>query len=152
MAKRGPKAKPKTSGTSGKCPTAPDWLTARGKRDWKRLAQPLNALGLLELLDRDLLALYCDAFDGWLTAREHIAKSGATVVVNEFGYEQASPYVAMMRANAKAMRDLMVDLGMTPGSRSSLTGSTSMDPNAVTDVESPMVSLLKEFQKRNSGG
>ncbi len=150
MATRGRKPKAKPTNKPGKCPSPPSWLTARGRREWRRLATTLNKLGLLEVLDRDLLALYCDAYDGFLTARAAIAEDGPLQSIDRYNkegewlgeYHQASPWVAIAKQNSKAMLDLMQQMGLTPAARTRLIGSTSCEPPKV-GAKSPLQQLIE---------
>ena len=44
-------------------PTMPEWLSAGGREVWRYVMGQMQAAGVVRLIDRDLLAAYCDAVD-----------------------------------------------------------------------------------------
>lgn len=149
-AKRGRKPKVQRTTKPGPVPDPPDWLAGIALEQWNRLAPKLNSLGLFETLDRDLLALYCDAYAGYVEARQHspvqiierTTKSGEPLG----NYEQVSGWATIQKTTSKAMVDLMQMMGLTPASRSGLTGSTSCEPAANDDAPNPLAALVARMQ------
>ena len=57
-----------------KCPT---WLEPEAKKEWKRLAPSLEAMGVLTLADITAFEGYCQAYARWKEAEEFITQHGA---------------------------------------------------------------------------
>ena len=56
-----------------KCPT---WLEPEAKKEWKRLAPSLEAMGVLTQADLTAFAGYCQAYARWKEAEEFISQHG----------------------------------------------------------------------------
>lgn len=137
MGARGPKAKPTAlkivQGTyradraaanepvpqSG-VPSCPTWLAPDGKREWKRLADELAALGLLSEVDRTALALYCQAFAEYREAARIVKAKGLTTVSDK-GNVLQHPAVSIRNDAWRRVMKAAADFGMTPASRSRIS-------------------------------
>src|SRR3989337_534358 len=71
-------------------PNRPGWLLPNAKREWSRLVQELQELGLLTNLDRAALAGYCQAYARAIRAEAVIEEKGETFLTPN-GYEQQRP-------------------------------------------------------------
>lgn len=144
--KRGRKPTPKPALRPGRCPDPPDWLEESDEalRIWHEFAPVLNRLGLLESLDRVAYAMLCDAVAGYLRIRDEISREELVLFAGDSGYPTPNPLCALMRGQTKAVRELLSDFGMTPTSRSSLTGSTSVEPRTAEEVD-PLEQLLQQL-------
>ena len=147
MATRGPKPKARPRGEPGPCPDAPVWLCDCAREEWQRLAPRLNRLGLCESLDRDVLAIYCDALARYQEARAKVREDGGIVFVGDANTPQVSPHAVLMERARKTILDVAPLLGLTPGARSALTGGTSAEPEA-RGVVSPLATLTARMQAR----
>ena len=101
-------------------PEPPSFLTAAAGEEWRRLAPQLCQLGLLSSLDTMPLSAYCGAFGTWRTATEAAAVDG--IAPNERR--------ELTRIAAAAARDMVrfgKAFGMTPSSRSAVTGGSRPD-------------------------
>lgn len=103
-----------------KPPTPPTWLGKEAKKEYRRVAKELFALGLLTELDRTALAAYAVAYERWVKANAGIEEHSLVLVVGENCYMQQSPYVAIANAAAKEMKSFLTEFGMTPSARSRL--------------------------------
>lgn len=103
-------------------PTCPDHLTADAKSEWKRIVKDLVTLGVVTKIDRAALAVYCQAWADWKTARKKIAemKDAGFVEATPSGYKQISAW--MQAANRAEDRMLKAGalFGMNPSARTSL--------------------------------
>ena len=133
-------AKPETE-----IPKAPSHLRGEAKREWARMSERLAALNLLTGVDRAALAAYCMAYDTWCEASRHVQKDGAVItqVVSQKGstlfdssgeaitQDVHNPWASVMNKQALIMHKFMVEFGMTPSSRTRLSGSgeASADPD-----------------------
>ena len=75
---------------SGSQPTCPAHLSPTAKAEWKRLAQPLNKIGLLTQVDRAALAAYCQSYGRWVEAERKLTET-PPLLKTPAGYVQASP-------------------------------------------------------------
>ena len=57
-------------------PRAPSWLSKEAKKEWRRLAPVLGAIGVLTTTDADALAGYCEAWATWKDATQKIREFG----------------------------------------------------------------------------
>jgi P27 family predicted phage terminase small subunit len=128
-------------------PEKPDWLTSpRALQLWHTYGPVLNQLGLLESLDAVGFSMLCAGIDAYLQAAAELAEQELVVLVGEMQCAQQNPLVAIVRSQAKAVRELLVEFGMTPTGRVRLTGSTSVQP-----VDMQAVDPLEELAKRMNG-
>lgn len=114
---------------SNALPSCPGWLAKEAKREWRRLARELNAAGLLATVDRAALAAYCQLWARWVAIEAELVlmvpgKDGKPVPKynmvgsTDKGYEFVSPLFGLALQTLKAMKQYMVEFGMTPSSRS----------------------------------
>ena len=157
MAKPGPKSKPTKlkllQGNPGKRPLpknepkpktdaalkSPKHLDAIAKKEWRRMAKQLHALGLLTDIDKTALAAYCTNYSLWVKASLEIQKTGMLIKAQS-GFPMQSPYLQIANKAQGEMRKWLVEFGMTPSSRAGL------------NVETPKPkSKAQEFRERQQG-
>ena len=102
-----------------KAPKCPSWLEPDAKKEWRRLAKELEAMGLLTRIDMAVFAGYCQAYARWKEAEEFISKHGS-ILKTASGYIQQIPQVSIAQQNLKQMRNFCSELGLTPSARSRL--------------------------------
>ena len=84
-------------------PAMPSWLTAAGKKCWKRVSADLDAMGLLAKTDENALARYCDCWDRWRKAQAFLAERGDYYVqrgpdfLNDQGETVKGPTIKMIK-------------------------------------------------------
>ena len=115
MAARGRKPKPTAlkvlEGNPGKRPLndfepippkgelkCPSWLLPEAKKEWKRLASSLEAMGVLTMADLTAFAGYCQAYARWKEAEEFITQHGS-IFKTPSGYVQQVPQVSIAQQN-----------------------------------------------------
>ena len=123
MARRGRKPVPRATdhgkGAFGALPRCPAHLSDTARKEWRRLAGPLHATGLLTLADRAALAAYCQAYGRWVEAEEKLR--GAPMLLKApNGYVQQSPWLSVANKQLEIMGRYMSELGLTPVSRTRL--------------------------------
>lgn len=144
MTARGPKTKPKPQGEPGPLPEPPAWLEdEQSIQFWHEYAPTLNSLGLLESLDVVAFGVLADAFAAYINARDQLQGDKLVVYVGEHNHPTQNPMVAIVRQQSKAVRELLSEFGMTPQSRTQLTGSTSTTRNAA-EVD-PLEAMAAQF-------
>jgi len=103
-----------------KMPTCPSHLSPTAKTEWKRLAHVLSEIGLLTLIDRTVLAGYCQAYGRWVEAERKLQET-PTLLKTPAGYIQTSPWLAISNKQMELMVKYMSELGLTPSSRARLS-------------------------------
>ena len=99
-----------------KCPA---WLMPEAKKEWKRLAPSLIAMGVLTEHDMEAFAGYCQAYARWREAEEFLSQHG-TIFKTPSGYVQQVPQVSIAMQNLKIMQSFCAEFGLTPASRARL--------------------------------
>ena len=155
MAIRGRKPKPtalkQLEGNPGKRPLneheptppkgtirCPNWLEPEAKKEWKRLAPSLEAMGVLTTADLTAFAGYCQAYARWKEAEEFISQHGS-IFQTPSGYVQQVPQVSIAQQNLKIMQSFCSDFGLTPATRSRIIAAGGDD----TGSDDPMEAVLK---------
>lgn len=118
-----------------RCPT---WLEAEAKKEWRRLAPSLEAMGALTSVDITAFSGYCQAYARWKEAEEFISQHGS-IFQTPSGYVQQVPQVSIAQQNLKIMQSFCSEFGLTPATRSRIIANSGEG----TDESDPMESLLK---------
>ncbi len=108
-----------------KCPS---WLLPEAKKEWKRLAPSLEAMGVLTIWDIESFSAYCQAYARWKEAEEFITQHG-TIVKTPSGYWQQVPQVSIAQTYLKIMNKIAEQFGLTPSSRSRIIAGAGEDPS-----------------------
>ena len=114
-----------------KCPA---WLLPEAKKEWKRLAPALEAMGVLTRADTAAFASYCQAYARWKEAEEFITQHG-TIVKTPSGYWQQVPQVSIAQTYLKIMNKFAEQFGLTPSSRSRIIASDGGPADAADEME-----------------
>ena len=88
-----------------KAPTCPDWLDEEAKREWRRLAKTMEAMGVLTEADRAAFATYCDAYSKWKTATEFIDQHGL-IFKTPSGSIQQVPQVSIAQTCSEILDEM----------------------------------------------
>ncbi len=96
-------------------PTAPSWLSAEAKAEWKRVVPALDELGLLATVDRAALATYCANWSTFAQADREIGTD--LVVVGYRGVTVKNPLLQIRRDAAAQCLASGRELLLTPLSR-----------------------------------
>ena len=156
MATRGRKPKPTAlkvlEGNPGKRPLngrepvppratlkCPAWLMPEAKKEWKRLAPALEAMGVLTMADLTAFEGYCQAYARWKEAEAFITQHGS-IFQTPSGYVQQVPQVSIAQQNLKIMQSLCSEFGLTPATRARIIAGAGSEDGASED---PMERLLK---------
>ena len=100
-----------------KAPPCPKWLEPEAKKEWRRLAKTLEAMGVLTDADMAAFAGYCQAYARWKEAEERITDRGL-VIRTPSGYPQQVPYISIAQQYLKLMQQFAEQFGLTPAARS----------------------------------
>jgi len=90
---------------------APAWLSARAKKEYKRLLDNIRDMDMLGDLDANNLACYCNAFDKYLIAEKDVSERGTIIEGKE------NPSVLLQIKFAKEMREFGKQCGLSIDSR-----------------------------------
>ena len=85
--------------------------------EWGRVAGTLHDMGVLTVVDRAGVAAYCQAYGRWVEAEEKLRET-PTLFKSPAGYIQQSPWLGIANKQLELMGRFMVELGITPASRS----------------------------------
>jgi P27 family predicted phage terminase small subunit len=94
----------------------PAELSPIARIEWERVVTELASLKLLKPLDLAIVALYCNAYAGWLEATAAIKEYGA-VIKTASGYPVQSPYVGLANQHAAVLMRCSAELCLSPASR-----------------------------------
>lgn len=104
-------------------PPCPKHLTGEARKEWRRTSKQLAQAGLITKVDRAALAAYCQNWARWIEAEEAMrADDHQMIVYTDKGYPVVSPWLGIAERAMKQMRTFLTEFGMTPSSRSRLTG------------------------------
>lgn len=123
----------------------PDGLGEAGQRIWNETAPHLHALGLLTVLDRPLLLLYCSAWDEWTQAEEMLNEHGVLMPDSRGGLKP-NPALRVRRSAADKIFRFGSDFGLSPSSRAGLRSTVA------TATHDPLEDLMdgRHTQTRNN--
>ena len=107
------KNEPKPTATIPKCP---EHLDKEAQAEWKRMAKELKPLGILTQLDKNIFAVYCQAFSTWAQATRKITEMGM-VRVTKNGFTEQNPFLPIANKAKEQMMKALIEMGMTPSSR-----------------------------------
>lgn len=107
---------------------APRHLGKEGKKEWRRVAQELDAVGLLTVVDRAALAAYCEAWETWIDATRQVREEGM-VLVSATGYAYPHPAQKIRERAMAQMLKFAAEFGMTPSSRSRIKMPQADEPD-----------------------
>jgi P27 family predicted phage terminase small subunit len=111
----------------GDLPMPPPELSDDAKVEWGRVSSELYRLGLLTIIDRAVLAAYCQAYGRWMQAERAITEmakrdllTGALMIKTAAGNAIHNPLVSIANKAMADMARYAVEFGMTPSARSTL--------------------------------
>ena len=117
-------------------PAAPSHLGAAAKKEWRRAGRMLVQLGLVSELDRAAFAAYCTVWGRWVEAEEALRTYGV-MMKSPNGFPVQSPYLAVANRAMEQMRSLLAEFGMSPASRTRVSGVTREDGHDPLDAFLP---------------
>ena len=118
---------------AGKLPSAPRSLSVEGRREWRRVARRLWAVGLLTEVDHDALTLYCETWAAWQRA-EAVVREKGEVVRTANGNVIQNPYLSIANRAKRVALLLMREFGMTPAARARISVEGGGDEPSLADL------------------
>lgn len=116
-----------------KVPSVPTWMSKEAKAEWKRIVPELDKVGLLTLVDRGALAVYCEAWSTFQAASADVNKNGLTIEVERQRFSRngdllstdtilvRNPAIQTAKDSTGIIKAFATEFGLTPFSRSRLT-------------------------------
>lgn len=110
----------------------PEWLNNDGRKIWTEIAPRLSAMKILQLIDANTFARYCQGFGRWVTLEKQLDDEGTT-------YESESPHGTYKRSHPAFMqadrlnRSLMMmesGFALNPADRQRLFAARAAAANA----------------------
>jgi P27 family predicted phage terminase small subunit len=116
------------------------------------VARLLRDMGVPTEIDRAALAAYCQAYGRWVEAEEKLRET-PILFKTPSGYVQQSPWLGIANKQLELMGRYMVELGMTPASRSRVTVQPSAAPGLtiVTGVPRPGDGAVERLRAKLDG-
>lgn len=111
-------------------PTAPRWLSAGARREYRRLGKLLLGAGLMTEIDGVALAMMCEALDVYQRAKAALGEEGV-IITSDRGNVYQHPAVGVMGSARADVLRWAREFGMTPSARSriSVDGPGAEEPS-----------------------
>ena len=111
-------------------PRCPRSLNKEAKAEWRRITKELDALGMIGIIDKAVLASDCQAWAHWVDACERLEKTGMVIRSSEkvtikpdgteirsMGAPMINPYQKIATTENAKMMKALIEMGMSPSSR-----------------------------------
>lgn len=98
-------------------PEPPAFLSAEALKEWNRITPELERLGIITVLDRLPLAVFCQVSADLAEAERQLHREGFTVATANGG-TKTHPLVGIVNMFQTMLHKYAVEFGMTPSSRS----------------------------------
>jgi P27 family predicted phage terminase small subunit len=115
-----------------KPPKMPDWLDDEAKAVWKKTLKEMKEFNILETIDADCLATYCNAVAQYKETSLLVQEHGYTIY-NAAGSKVVSPHVIAQQGYSRTMIQYADKLGLNASARARLSkkkADKQVDPNA----------------------
>ena len=93
----------------------PSWLSPEAKKIWKQTLDKFKGIELLEKVDEDILAIYCDATAKYREMADHV------------NYQSDDKDIKSLQSWARVVSTYAEKLGFTPASRARLAKKKADD-------------------------
>ena len=113
-------------------PKCPKHLDQEARKEWRRMAKELEPIGLLTNLDKAIFASYCQAWSTWVFATEKIREKGMVVMAST-GTPMQNPYWPIINKANEQMVKALIEIGMSPSSRSRVKVPPPKEANPFDD-------------------
>jgi P27 family predicted phage terminase small subunit len=109
-------------------PDCPEHLSDEARTEWHRLVDTLVSMGVITIVDRAVLAAYCQAYGRWVEAERKLQET-PVLFKTPSGYVQQSPWLNIANRQMELMGRYMAEIGLTPASRSRIATISAPGPN-----------------------
>ena len=123
-----------------KMPSPPTWLLKEAKKEWKKLAPTLIAMGVLTEMDLDAFGAMCQNYAYYVEVDKKITKMGKSdegvyfLQQAESGYLSPHPYLSLRAKYYDLWRKSLSDFGLTPATRSRIVAGGGSGTSAEDDI------------------
>jgi P27 family predicted phage terminase small subunit len=143
-------------------PDMPASLSKEERKEWRRLAPELEALGLISRIDRGMFASWCrvcgleeDLQRAWHAKVERYVADGlqyleavekVAIDVTPSGYKQQSALAGMLRSLREEKAKLAAQFGLSPSARSRVVASNNGGQLGLPGVEDEVAAKLSRLR------
>lgn len=117
-----------------KKPTVPDWLSPAARLVWKHTLKAMAEFDILDKVDGEALAIYCDAVEKVRTLNKKINAEGFTIIGAK-GIEVVSPYVTASQKYTALIMQYADKLGISADSRARLANKLGNEDEDDDDAD-----------------
>ena len=107
-------------------PAAPEDLEGEALLEWYRVCEELDGIGRLAKTDRAIITLYCRTWAVHHAVSQHVAKFGAVIKWSN-NVPGIGPWAKQMKESTAQLCKMLVQMGLTPSSRSISTAPAKTD-------------------------
>lgn len=115
-------------------PKPPAFLSAEALKEWNRITPELERLGIITVLDRLPLAVFCQVSADLAEAERQLHREGFTIQTANGG-TKTHPLVGIVNMFQSMMQKFAVEFGMTPASRNRVKVNRKADGAAARWAE-----------------
>jgi P27 family predicted phage terminase small subunit len=128
----------------------PRYLNRDAKREWRRLAPILLAMGVLTEADGIALGNLCTAYATLIAAQRLMRKSSndegsGLLMKTGNGYVQQSPLLTICNRQMELINFQLREFGMTPASRSRVAAIPGSRPGVIDEIEKKLCGPDEDF-------
>jgi len=143
-------------------PDMPKSMSKEERKEWKRLAPELEALGLISRIDRGMFVSWCrvcgleeDLQRAWHSKVEKYIADGMGYVeavekvaidITPSGYKQQSALAGMLRSLREEKTKLAAQFGLSPSARSRVTASNNGGQIGLPGIEDAVADKLSRLR------
>lgn len=101
-------------------PPCPDWLDAKSRKQWDKIAPQLVALGLLSVIDGDLFGAYAETSARYGDVCSKLEEINDWIGTTPNGFKVQTALVSIRNTLQKQLISLGREFGLSPAARSSI--------------------------------
>ena len=128
----------KVTGDNSNRPARPQWITGEAQKEWIRVIKDLEEMGVLDKIDRTMLALYCKAYAEWKEADELVT---SLLIKTSNNNIVQHPALSIRSAAWERLKKICAEFGMSPAARTGM---------AITPKQPASKDKSRFFEKRSS--
>jgi P27 family predicted phage terminase small subunit len=107
-------------------------------------------MGVITVIDRAVLAAYCQAWGRWVEAEEKL-KETPLLIRTPSGYIQQSPWLSVSNRQMELMGRYMAELGLTPAARSRIVVAGAPTAPEPLTIQRIIISGPRQVQGAGEG-
>jgi len=109
-------------------PACPSWLTATAKREYRKIGAILVGSSVMTVADGHALVMIATSFATWVEAEKAVLEHGLLVKGRD-GAPAVNPFRKVANEAYDRTRQLLIEFGMTPASRTRVKVVESVAPS-----------------------